>query len=154
MSDRRAAITYQVSKLQSGTVLDHLKAGTGLRAVQVLGLPETTTVMVGIRLPSERHGRKDIIKIEGYELSGPQAAKVALISPAATISIIRDYKVVDKLDLAPPKTFRGLIKCVNPACIVHHERVTGSFTVESDDPVRVRCDYCERSITADQFDFE
>jgi len=154
MTERRADVTYQVSKLERGTVLDHLKAGTALRAVQVLALPADITVMVGIRLPSARHAHKDIIKIENYELTSAQAAKVALISAATTLSIIRDYKVVEKHDLAPPKRFRGLIRCVNPGCIVHGERMVGSFTVENDDPIRVRCDYCERSITADQFEFE
>ena len=146
--------TYKVSALARGTVLDHLQAGTALRALRVLALPENTTTMVGMNLHSERLGRKDIIKIEGYELTRDEAAKVALLSPDATIAIIRDYKVAEKHDLHPPETFRGLIKCPNPACIVHPEKIPGSFVVEARDPVTVHCEYCERVITADQFDFE
>ena len=71
----------------------------------------------------------------------------------ATLSIIRDYKVVGKHGLHPPIAFRGLLKCTNPACIVHTERVPGAFVVESREPLAVRCDYCERSIPADQFVF-
>jgi len=145
--------TQQVSKLREGTVLDHLRGGTALRALRVLNLPAERTLMIGINLSSERLGRKDIIKIDGYELTEDQAAKVALISPDATLSIIRDYKVVGKLDLKPPASFRGLIQCPNPACIVHDEKVPGSFVVERHDPVTVRCEYCERSISADQFVF-
>lgn len=145
--------TQQVSKLKEGTVLDHLRGGTALRALRVLNLPPERTLMIGINLSSERLDRKDIIKIEGYELTEDQAAKVALISPDATLSIIRDYKVVEKLDLKPPASFRGLIQCPNPACIVHDEKVPGSFVVERTDPVTVRCEYCERSISADQFVF-
>jgi aspartate carbamoyltransferase regulatory subunit len=145
--------TQQVAKLKEGTVLDHLRAGTALRCLRVLNLPADVTVMIGVNLSSKRLERKDIIKVERYELSGEEAAKVALISPDATLSIIRDYKVIEKHGLHPPIAFRGLLKCLNPACIVHTERVSGSFVVEQRDPLIVRCDYCERSIPADQFEF-
>lgn len=145
--------TQQVAKLKEGTVLDHLRAGTGLRCLRVLKLPPGTTVLVGINLTSKQHGKKDIVKIERYELSESEAAKIALISPDATLSIIREYKVVGKHGLHPPIAFRGLLKCTNPSCIVHTERVPGAFVVESREPLAVRCDYCERSIPADQFVF-
>lgn len=146
--------TQQVSKLKQGTVLDHLRAGTALQALRVLDLAPDQRVTIGINLTSKRLGRKDIIKIDSYELNDDQAAKVALISPDATRSIIRDYKVAEKHDLHLPVAFRGLIRCPNPNCIVHDERVAGSFVVVQHDPVTVRCEYCERSITADQFEFE
>ena len=145
--------TQQVAKLKEGTVLDHLRAGAGLKCLRVLNLPPGTTVLLGINLSSKNHGKKDIIKIERYELSESEAAKVALISPDATLSIIRDYKVVGKHGLHPPIAFRGLLKCTNPGCIVHTERIPGAFVVESQEPLAVRCDYCERSIPAEQFVF-
>jgi len=146
-------VTYQVSKLARGTVLDHLRAGTALRAFRVLNLPVNTTAAIGVNLHSRRLGRKDILKIEDYELTPDQAAKVALLSPDATLSIIRDYAVLRKQPLAPPASFRGLLRCVNPACIVHAEKVAGSFTVERRDPFLVRCDYCERTFEEGQFEF-
>ena len=145
--------TQRVSKLKQGTVLDHLRAGTALRALRVLNLTPGQTVTIGMNLNSKALGKKDIIKIDSYELNEDQAAKVALISPDASLAIIRDYKVVEKHALKAPVTFRGLIKCPNPNCIVHAERIRGSFVVERYDPVTVRCEYCERSITADGFEF-
>ena len=145
--------SYAVPKLDSGTVIDHLRARTALRCLQVLDLPEHTRVTVGINLESERLGLKDIIKIGGHELSSEEAAKLALISPDATLSIIRDYAVHGKYDLVPPLRFRGLIRCPNPACIIATEPVTGAFLVLSNDPVVVRCEYCERSIEAADFDW-
>lgn len=150
---KREPPTYKVSKLERGTVLDHLRAGTALRALRVLNLPEGNTVMIGVQLRSGRLERKDIIKIEGYELTPEEANKVALLSPDATLSIIRDYEVVEKHDLRPPERFRGLIRCPNPACIVHVERIPAAFRVESSDPVRVACEYCDRSIAAKDFEF-
>ncbi len=145
--------TYKVSALTQGTVLDHLRARSALRALRVLRLPPDTTIMVGVNLPSKRHERKDLIKIEGYELTQEEAAKVALISPDATLSIIREYDVVQKTELTLPVTFRGLIRCVNPSCIVHEERVPGLFRVEGNDPVGVRCEYCETSFAEEFFEF-
>ena len=101
--------SQQVAKLKEGTVLDHLRAGTGLKCLHVLRLPTGTTVTIGINRTSKRLEKKDIIKIERYELSESEAAKVALISPDATLSIIRDYKVVGKHGLHPPIAFRGLL---------------------------------------------
>ena len=43
------------------------------------------------------------------------------------------------------------MRCVNPGCITRDERVAGSFLVLSNDPVVVRCEYCERSIDASDF---
>jgi aspartate carbamoyltransferase regulatory subunit len=146
-------LSYKVNKLQRGTVLDHLRAGTALRALRVLKLPPDAMVMVGVNLPSTTHGRKDIIKIDSYELTGSEAAKVALLSPDATISIIRDYQVHGKHQLLPPASFRGLIRCPSPVCIVHVEKMPGSFLVEGRDPVVVRCEYCERRIPQEQFEF-
>jgi len=145
--------TYKVSALPRGSVLDHLRAGTALRALRVLRIPADATVTVGVNLASPRMGKKDIVKIEGYELSHDEAARVALVSPDATLSIIREFKVVSKSKLSLPPSFRGLLRCPNPACIVHQERVPGAFAVESRDPVTVRCEYCERSIAEEQFEF-
>ena len=146
--------TYHVRALENGTVLDHLRGGTALRALRALALPAQATVTVGINLRSGRLTKKDIIKIDGYKLDSDEAAKVALISPDATLSIIRDYKVVEKHGLRPPETFRGLLRCVNPTCIVQEEKVPGSFVVEHSDPITVRCEYCDHSIEPDQFEFE
>jgi aspartate carbamoyltransferase regulatory subunit len=120
--------TQQVSKLKQGTVLDHLHAGTALQALRVLDLAAGQRVTIGMNLTSKRLGRKDIIKIDSYELNEDQAAKVALISPDATRSIIRDYKVAEKHDLHLPVAFRGLIRCPNPSktafteCRIWHSR--------------------------------
>ena len=143
--------SYAVPKLHSGTVIDHLRARTALRCLQVLRLPEETRVTVGINLESQRLGRKDIIKISDYELRGDPAAKLALISPDATLSIIRDYRLHGKHDLTPPLRFNGLLRCINPGCITRSEPVRGAFLVLSNDPVVVRCEYCERSIDAADF---
>jgi len=57
--------SIKVSALPQGTVIDHLKRGTALRAVSVLGLHnEEGTVTIGLNLESGRLGVKDLIKVE------------------------------------------------------------------------------------------
>ena len=142
--------TRHVSALENGTVIDHLRGGTALRTLRALALPQDARITVGVNLRSERLGRKDIIKISAYELNSDEANKVALISPDATFSIIRDYKVAEKHDLRPPGSFRGMILCPNATCIVHVEGCPGSWSVARTDPVVVRCLYCDREVaTAD-----
>ena len=144
---------YLVSKLRQGTVIDHLRAGTALRALRVLRLPPGRTVSVGIYLESGRLERKDIIKIEDYELNEEEAAKVALISPHATLSIIRDFEVTDKIDLHPPLRFKGILRCPNQACITNAENLRGSWLVIGRSPITVRCEYCERSVSQEHLGF-
>ena len=145
--------TYLVNKLENGSVLDHLRGGTALRTLQALRLPEDRAISVGINLRSGRLDRKDIIKIDDYQLSEEEAAKVALISPHATLSLIRDYKVFNKIELHPPLRFRGLLTCPNHACITRSEEVRGSWLVVNRDPVAVRCEYCDRVVSSDFFRF-
>ncbi len=145
--------TYLVNKLRDGSVLDHLRAGTALRALGALNLPPERTISVGIYLKSGRLERKDIIKIDSHQLTEEDAAKIALISPHATLSLIRNFKVVNKIELHPPLRFRGLIRCPNHACITRAESVRGSWLVMEREPVSVKCEYCDRTVPSDLFRF-
>ncbi|PSQ32524.1 hypothetical protein BRD11_06695, partial [Halobacteriales archaeon SW_12_69_24] len=53
-------------------------------------------VSVGINVPSDRLGVKDIVKVEGRELSQNEVDVLSLIAPAATINIIREFEVAEK----------------------------------------------------------
>ncbi|MHC4957771.1 MAG: aspartate carbamoyltransferase regulatory subunit [Planctomycetota bacterium] len=145
--------TYHVSALENGTVIDHLRGGTALQALRALALPHDARVTVGINLRSGRQATKDIIKISDYELSSEEAAKVALISPDATLSIIRDFKVAEKHGLVTPVRFRGLVRCPNRNCIIRVENRAGSWMVTDTDPVIARCEYCDHSVKASDFEF-
>jgi aspartate carbamoyltransferase regulatory subunit len=141
--------SIKVSALRQGTVVDHLKKGTGIRAIQVLGLQyESGTVTIGLNLESQTYGSKDLIKIENKELTKAEINKIALLSPDATFSIIRDYQVVEKRFPELPDTIEGLVKCNNPACVTNaYSDVTKKFSVIQKKPVKLRCFFCERCIT-------
>lgn len=142
----------QVAALRNGTVVDHLTAGMALKALQALGMPRDRPALLGIHLESGKMGRKDILKLDGVELTDAQIARLAVFGPHATVSVIRDYEVVRKEHVALPDTVEGLIRCPNPNCVTNHEKVPTRFDVESREPVKARCRYCERRLLGSEFD--
>lgn len=139
--------SIKVSALKQGTVVDHLKKGTALRAIRVLGLQHGEAVtMIGMNFESAQYGKKDLIKIENKELTKDEVNKIALISPQATFSIIRNFKVVEKRFPELPEAIEGLVKCTNPNCVTnHYDDVKTNFIVLRSKPVKLRCHFCERS---------
>ena len=142
--------SYRVSKLRAGTVIDHLDPGSALQALAILGIPANTVCAIGMNFESGKHGRKDIIKIEGMELTQEDINKIVLFGPHATLSIIREFELVDKVAVKLPKDIVGVVPCPNPSCITNHEPVTTKFDVLSGDPLRVRCHYCERTLRREE----
>lgn len=145
--------TLQVSALRNGTVIDHLQHGTALRTMRLLALDLDATVLAGINLPSSKMGSKDLIKVEGRELTQEEIDKVALLSPEATLSIIRDFKVIRKIRPAIPDRIAGLIQCPNPSCITRDRRVETQFLTEGRTPLKLRCFFCERTFPQVEIEF-
>ena len=56
-------------------------------------------------------GRKDILKVEGVELTDEQVQKLALIAPLASVNIIRSYRVSEKKNAVLPTTMIGILSC-------------------------------------------
>lgn len=143
----------KVAPIKNGTVIDHINPGQGANVLKILGVNANTidsTVIVGMLVYSEKaeSKKKDIVKIEDRELDQSTVDKIALISPNATIVIIRDYKVVNKYRVDIGDHVRGLVRCSNPNCITNKgEPITPEFEVISKDPQVLRCSYCERILT-------
>jgi aspartate carbamoyltransferase regulatory subunit len=145
--------SHRVAKLRAGTVVDHLPAGRALRCLAVLGVPREGVVTVGLNLPSRRMKRKDILKMENRVLTAAERARIAFLGPGGTVCVIANFRVVRKIPLELPTVVDGVVKCPNPSCITHHDPVTPRVRVDSSDPVRLRCHYCERRIRADEVEF-
>ena len=130
--------------LSDGTVIDHLPVGTSSRALVILGLPREGPVTIGMNVPSKRHGRKDIIRVEGLELRKSETDRLALLGSHVTVSIVKGGKVSSKQLLEVPARLVGVLRCGNPTCITNTERMTPVFDRASESPLRLRCAYCER----------
>jgi aspartate carbamoyltransferase regulatory subunit len=139
----------RVSKIRNGTVIDHVTAGQALNVLAILGIDGSggDGVSIGMNVPSDRLGTKDIVKVEKRELSQSEVDVVSLIAPEATINIVRDYEVVDKLRVERPDRVEGLLSCPNRNCITNAgEPVASKFQVLSDG---VRCQYCDTIVRED-----
>lgn len=139
--------TTRIDSIRNGTSIDHLSPGTALEAMKVLGIHDTGIVTIGMHLESKKFGYKDIIKLENKELTEEEINKITLISPHATISIIKNFKVHDKFKVKLPKTIEGIVRCKNPKCITNVEPVKTKFFITHNSPIKMRCNYCERQMT-------
>jgi aspartate carbamoyltransferase regulatory subunit len=135
----------RVSKIKDGTVIDHISGGYALDVVKILGITgqEKRVMTIAINVPSKRFRVKDIVKIEGRALSPREVNRIALVAPHASINIIRNYSVVEKLEVKLPKIIEGIVKCANPTCISNSdEPVVAKFYVKNEEPLMLKCHYC------------
>jgi aspartate carbamoyltransferase regulatory subunit len=142
----------RVQKIKKGTVIDHISAGGALSVLKILNIRdlEDNVVSIVMNVPSQTLGRKDIVKVEGRELHPNEVDKIALIAPRSTINIIRDYVVVEKQKPRLPKFIKGIVKCANVTCVSNStEPADSMFFVELDEPLRLRCYYCNRYLEKD-----
>ncbi len=137
----------QVEAIVHGTVIDHIPGHMTLKVANMLA-SEHDQVSIGMNLRSARLGRKGVVKISGRELDQRTLSRLALIAPSASVSIIRDTRVVNKFTVAMPKLFEDIAKCANPNCVTNYEKWVTRLEVINTAPLEVRCVYCERSFPA------
>lgn len=140
---------FKVDAIRNGTVIDHIPAGRVQRVLAILEPRDTDVVMMGMNFSSKAMKKKDIIKVEGRELTQNEVNSIALIAPDAKVSIIRDFKVAQKSKVEIPNSIEGLVSCPNPKCITNAEPMTTKFRLESAENRELACEYCERVFTAD-----
>jgi len=137
----------KVSKINNGTVIDHLPPGRALKVLRLLGIDgsEGFMVLIAMNVYSKKlGGRKDIVKIENVYLSDEQTKALALIAPTATINIIRNGEVVEKRGVTLPDVVEGILTCPNSSCISRSKRepIKSKFLVVSKRPLKLKCHYC------------
>jgi len=134
----------KVDPIKEGTVIDHIPANKALQVISIINPRKEDVVTVGINFYSKKFGRKDIVKIEGRELTPAVVNSIALVAPHANVIIIRDYEVVNKRLVKIPDEINGAVICGNPKCISNAEEMETHFKTVSRNPVMLRCMYCER----------
>ena len=140
--------SLKVKPIENGTVIDHINKGKALKVYKVLNIDKNQTVTIAMNVSSEKNEKKDVLKIEGIELSKEDVNKISLISPNATINIIKDGVVVRKFKVEIPDTIEGILKCTNPNCITQIENIAGKVKVEEKEPLKIRCAYCEKFLNS------
>lgn len=132
----------EITSLNDGIVIDHIKAGNGLKIFNLLNLESLEDeVALILGASSSAMGKKDIIKIENHADLNLDA--VAIIDPSATVNIIKDEKVVEKKSLELPEEIEDILVCQNPKCVSTSERsVKSKFELLHNEEKSYRCVYC------------
>lgn len=137
----------RVDAIQRGIVLDHIRAGNGLRIFEELDLAgREYPVALLMNVPSTKMGRKDMIKVSGaLDLD---LTKLALLDAGITVNYIEGGRVTRKVKPGLPERVVGLIRCKNPRCITSTESYSPSiFTLVDREEKRYKCFYCGEHVT-------
>ena len=84
-----------IDEIQNGIVIDHIKAGTAIGLMDLLGIKGNRTASVALIQNARSHktecGRKDIIKVEG-DSSWLNLDVLAYLDPNISVTIIENGK--------------------------------------------------------------
>lgn len=135
-----------VAAIQNGTVIDHIPSSRLFEVVRLLHLEDIrqSSIMVGYNLKSRKMGHKSIIKISDKFFTDAELNLLSVVAPNVTLCIIKDFEVVEKKRVTLPQTIAGIVKCANPKCITNNEPMPTRFVVSQEDPIMLRCEYCEK----------
>lgn len=132
-----------IDSIKNGIVIDHIPAGKSMTLYHYLKLDQVECSVALLRnVASEKHGRKDIIKID--EILDLNWDVLGYLAPDCTVNIIRDGQNVEKRHLQLPEQLVGVIECKNPRCITTVEQeLTHIFKLTNREKGLYRCIYCE-----------
>ena len=132
-----------INSISSGIVIDHIKAGVGIKIFNYLGLDKADfTVALIMNAPSNKLGKKDIIKIEN--VIDIDFTVLGFIDPNITIDIIENEEITQKIKLTLPLRIENVIKCKNPRCVTSVEaQIPQVFYLAYKDKGEYKCKYCD-----------
>ena len=125
----------EITSIKNGLVIDHIKAGFGIKIFNHLNLEKSDlSVALIMNVKSNRGGRIEEIN---YEI-------LAMLSPNITINEVRDEKIINKIVPNLPKKAQNIIVCENERCVTQDEDyVPQSFILVDEKEATYRCEYCD-----------
>ena len=117
-----------IDEIQNGIVIDHIKAGTAVGLMELLGITGNKTANVALIQNARSH--KDVL---------------AYLDPDISVTVIENGKAVRKEKPKPPKRLVNIVRCRNPRCISSiEEECDQIFEMSSNG--KYRCIYCEQEL--------
>ena len=137
-----------IDSIKTGIVIDHIKAGDGMRIYNFLNLGEMDCSVALIKNASSRKmGKKDIIKVDIVPDTDLNA--LGFIDPNITLNIIENGERVRKYHPELPERMTNILKCKNPRCITTTEQeLPHVFVLVDREKGEYRCLYCESKAPA------
>ena len=133
----------RVDSIKNGIVIDHITCGKAMQIYDMLNLDKLDcTVAILKNVPSNKMGKKDIIKIDcDIEIN---LDVLGFISPNITVCIVRDGKVAEKKHIDLPEQLTDILRCKNPRCITSTEQdIHHIFRLTDRENGIYRCIYCD-----------
>lgn len=135
----------QVAAIKNGTVIDHIPAEKTYQVVSLLQLQILDTpVTIGYNYPSNKIGRKGIIKVSDKFFTNEEISRLSVVAPNVVLNIIKDYEVIEKKTVETPDELRGIVRCNNPKCITNNEPMNTVFNVVDKSHGIIKCHYCDK----------
>lgn len=141
-----------VAAIENGTVIDHIPSSKLFEVVHILHLDEVrdASIVVGYNLKSKKFGRKSLIKVYNRYFTDAELNLLSVVAPNVTLSIIRDFEVVEKKCVQLPDTLTGIVHCANPKCITNNEPMQTIFHLSDAENGILRCHYCGKEQPREQ----
>ncbi|MDD4199933.1 MAG: aspartate carbamoyltransferase regulatory subunit [Eubacteriales bacterium] len=135
-----------IGKIENGLVLDHIKAGQGMKLYGILGLDKLDCQVALIKnADSKKYGKKDIIKID--KLIDIDLNAIGFVDPHITVNEIKGGQLVKRTHIEKPERIEGFVKCKNPRCITTVEQeLPHRFVLTDREKGIYRCIYCESKL--------
>ena len=132
-----------IDGVNTGIVLDHIKAGKSMQIYELLGLDKINNCVAIIQnADSAKYGKKDIIKID--QIIDLDFDVLGYIDSNITVNIVKDGKLERKHHMELPQTLKNVVKCKNPRCITSVEQeIVHTFKLVDRENKVYRCIYCE-----------
>jgi aspartate carbamoyltransferase regulatory subunit len=145
-----------VRRIKEGTVIDHIDEGKGLQVLDALRIDgkDGSLITIALNVPSGKSKKKDIIKVENKFLKDDDTNKIAVISPQATINIIKNYKLIEKRRVALPNEIDRIFRCSNPDCITNStEHMESIMDLIDKEGMILKCRYCARILDVNEIKY-
>ena len=145
-----------VRRIKEGTVIDHIDEGKGLQVLDALRIDgkDGSLITVALNVPSGKSKKKDIIKVENKFLKDDDTNKIAIISPKATINIIKNYKLIEKRRVSLPNEIDRIFRCSNPDCITNStEHIESVMDLIDKETMILKCRYCARILDVNEIKY-
>ncbi|KRQ86238.1 Aspartate carbamoyltransferase regulatory chain [Caloramator mitchellensis] len=132
-----------VNSIKNGVVIDHIKAGLGIKIFKMLELDKIeSAVCLLMNVSSEKLGKKDIIKIEN--VVDLDFRILGILDPNITINVIKDEVLVEKKKFELPERVENVLSCKNPRCVTSIEKyIDHVFYLVDKEKGEYRCMYCD-----------
>ena len=132
-----------IDSIENGYVIDHIKAGYGMKVYEYLKLGDLDCQVALIKnARSNKLEKKDIIKID--KKVNLDFGTLVYIDHNITVNVIENGKRTKKFHPELEEELVDIVRCRNPRCITTTERNLRQVAILKDREKGIyRCKYCD-----------